>query len=96
MVKLIGSRVLVRVGEAAEKTASGIIIPDTKRGAADNTEGIVEAVGAAWDGEKAQPLNVKVGDTVYFSAANLYEIGDRDSAERRYIINYDDILGVVG
>lgn len=60
-VKPIGDRVLVKPAPAVEKTASGIIIPDTAKEKPQRGE--VVAVGK---GTKDEPLTLQVGDTVIY------------------------------
>ena len=57
----LADRVLVEAAAAEEKTASGLIIPDTAK--EKPQKGIVIAAGA---GKKDEPLTVKVGDTVLY------------------------------
>ena len=59
--KPLADRVLVEPAAAEEKTASGIIIPDTAK--EKPQKGTVVAVG---DGKKDEPLTVKVGDTILY------------------------------
>jgi chaperonin GroES len=61
-IKPLGDRVVVRATEAEEKTASGIIIPDTAK--EKPQEGTIVAVG---NGKKDEPMTVKEGDTVFFA-----------------------------
>lgn len=60
-IKPLGDRVLVEPAPAEEKTASGIIIPDTAK--EKPQRGTVVAVGA---GKKDEPITVKVGDSVLY------------------------------
>ena len=60
-IKPLADRVLVEAAAAEEKTASGIIIPDTAK--EKPQKGIVVAVG---NGKKDEPMTVKVGDTVLY------------------------------
>ena len=60
-VKPLADRVLVEPAAAEEKTAGGIIIPDTAK--EKPQKGKVVAKGA---GKKDEPLTVKVGDTVLY------------------------------
>jgi chaperonin GroES len=57
----IADRVLVKPAAAEEKTASGIIIPDTAK--EKPMKGEVVAVGT---GKKDEPMTVKVGNTVLY------------------------------
>lgn len=60
-IKPLGDRVLVEPAAAEEKTASGIIIPDTAK--EKPQRGTVVAVG---EGKKDEPITVKVGDQVLY------------------------------
>ena len=60
-LKPLADRVIVEVAAAEEKTASGIIIPDTAK--EKPQKGKVVAVGG---GKKDEPMTVKVGDSVLY------------------------------
>jgi chaperonin GroES len=60
-IKPLADRVLVEPAPAEEKTAAGIIIPDTAK--EKPQKGIVVAVGP---GKKDEPMTVKVGDNVLY------------------------------
>lgn len=60
-IKPLADRVLVEPAAAEEKTASGIIIPDTAK--EKPQKGEVVAIG---NGKKDEPLTVKVGDSVLY------------------------------
>lgn len=57
----LADRVLVEPAQAEEKTAAGIIIPDTAK--EKPQKGTVVAVGT---GKKDEPMTVKVGDVVLY------------------------------
>ncbi|HNR21022.1 MAG TPA: co-chaperone GroES [Bacteroidia bacterium] len=57
----LADRVIVEVAAAEEKTASGIIIPDTAK--EKPMKGKIVAVG---NGKKDEPMTVKVGDSVLY------------------------------
>ncbi|HNN56001.1 MAG: co-chaperone GroES [Novosphingobium sp.] len=87
-------RVLVRRVEAEEKTAGGIIIPDSAK--EKPAEGEVVAVGAgnkAEDG-KVTPLDVKAGDRVLFGKWSGTEV--KIDGEDLLIMKESDILGIIG
>ena len=87
-------RVLVRRIEAEEKTAGGIIIPDSAK--EKPAEGEVVAVGAgnkAEDG-KVTPLDVKAGDKVLFGKWSGTEV--KLDGEDLLIMKESDILGIIG
>jgi chaperonin GroES len=60
-IKPLADRVLVEPAPAEEKTAAGIIIPDTAK--EKPQKGVVVAVGP---GKKDEPMTVKVGDNVLY------------------------------
>ncbi|HPT03798.1 MAG TPA: co-chaperone GroES [Bacteroidales bacterium] len=60
-IKPLADRVLVEPAAAEQKTAGGIIIPDTAK--EKPQKGIVMAVG---NGKKDEPMTVKTGDTVLY------------------------------
>lgn len=60
-VKPLSDRVLIEPAAAEEKTAGGIIIPDTAK--EKPQRGVVVAVG---NGTKDEPMTVKAGDTVLY------------------------------
>ena len=59
--KILAGKILIKPSEAEEKTASGIIIPDTAK--EKPQQGKVVAVGK---GTKDESMTVKVGDTVLY------------------------------
>lgn len=68
-IKPLADRVLVEPAAAEEKTASGIIIPDTAK--EKPQKGQIIAIGS---GKKDEPLTVKVGDTVLYGKYSGTEI----------------------
>jgi chaperonin GroES len=86
-------RVVVRRIEAEEKTAGGIIIPDTAK--EKPQEGEVSAVGpgARDENGKVQALDVKVGDRILFGKWSGTEV--KLDGEELLIMKESDIMGVV-
>jgi Co-chaperonin GroES (HSP10) len=86
-------RVVVRRIEADQKSAGGIIIPDTAK--EKPSEGEVVAVGAGARNEKGEivALDVKVGDRVLFGKWSGTEV--RLDGEDLLIMKESDILGIV-
>ncbi len=87
-------RVLVRRIEAEEKTAGGIIIPDSAK--EKPSEGEIVAVGSgvrAEDG-KVTPLDVKAGDRVLFGKWSGTEV--KLDGEDLLIMKESDIMGIIG
>ena len=87
-------RVLVRRVEAEEKTAGGIIIPDSAK--EKPAEGQIVAVGSGTrsDDGKVTPLDVKEGDRVLFGKWSGTEV--TVAGEDLLIMKESDILGVIG
>ncbi|MDZ3830203.1 MAG: co-chaperone GroES [Sphingopyxis sp.] len=86
-------RVLVRRIEAEEKTAGGIIIPDTAK--EKPQEGEVVAVGEGTrddDGDRI-PLDVKAGDRILFGKWSGTEV--KVDGEELIIMKESDILGIL-
>jgi len=94
-IKPLGDRVLVKpVDDADEKTAGGIIIPDSAK--EKPQEGRVVALGTGKlddDGKKIE-FNVKEGDRVLYSKYGGTEV--KINGEAHLIMREDDILGIVG
>lgn len=86
-------RVLVRRIEADEKTAGGIIIPDSAQ--EKPSEGEVVAVGSGTKAEdgKVTPLDVSEGDRVLFGKWSGTEV--KVDGEDLLIMKEGDILGIV-
>ncbi|MEQ9488416.1 MAG: co-chaperone GroES [Alphaproteobacteria bacterium] len=87
-------RVLVRRLDAEEKTAGGIILPDTAQ--EKPMEGEVLAVGSGHKSEegKVTPLDVKKGDKVLFGKWSGTEI--KLDGKDLLIMKESDIMGVMG
>ena len=87
-------RILVEPAAAEEKTASGIIIPDT---AAEKPQtGKVVSAGPGIRGEdgKLQPLGVKTGDKVLFGKWSGTEV--KLDGDDLLIMKESDIMGILG
>lgn len=93
-IKPLADHVVIEPLKQEEKTASGIILPDTAE--KDRPEqGTVIAVGPGKKDEdgKVIPMDIKVGDTVLFTkyGPNEVKVGDKE-----YLIaKEDDILGIL-
>ena len=92
-LKPLADRVIVRQSEAEEKTASGIVLPDTAK--EKPTKGKVVAVGPGKfdDNGKRMELGVREGDTVYYGKYSGTDV--EVSGEKFVILRESDILGVL-
>ena len=86
-------RVLVRRVEAEEKTAGGIIIPDTAKEKPQEGEVIAVGAGTRDEAGKLVPLDVKAGDRILFGKWSGTEV--RLDGEDLLIMKESDILGIV-
>jgi chaperonin GroES len=87
-------RVLVRRIEAQEKTAGGIIIPDTAKEKPQEGEVVSVGTGARSDDGTVHPLEVKAGDKILFGKWSGTEV--KVDGEDLIIMKESDILGIVG
>lgn len=88
LLKPLADRVLIEPSPAEEKTASGIIIPDTAK--EKPLKGKIVAVGK---GKKDEPMTVKVGDTVIYGQYGGTEI--KLEGKTYLIMREADIYGIV-
>ena len=86
-------RVLVRRIEQEEKSAGGIIIPDTAKEKPMEGEVIAAGPGARGEDGKLNPLDVKVGDRVLFGKWSGTEI--KIDGEDLVVMKESDIMGIV-
>src|SRR4030095_10247391 len=87
-------RVLVRRVEAEEKSAGGIIIPDTAKEKPQEGEVVAVGAGAKSEEGKITPLDVKAGDKILFGKWSGTEV--KIDGEDLIIMKESDILGIVG
>ena len=86
-------RVLVCRIEAEEKTAGGIIIPDTAKEKPQEGEVVAAGAGAKAEDGSVTPLDVKVGDRILFGKWSGTEV--KIDGEDLLIMKESDVLGVV-
>ena len=86
-------RVLVRRIEGVEKTAGGIIIPDTAKEKPQEGEVIAAGAGTKSEEGKLTPLDVKAGDRILFGKWSGTEV--KVDGEDLLIMKESDILGII-
>ena len=86
-------RVLVRRIEGVEKTAGGIIIPDTAKEKPQEGEVIAAGSGLKSEEGKLTPLDVKAGDRILFGKWSGTEV--KIDGEDLLIMKESDILGII-
>lgn len=93
-IRPLGDKVIVKRVEAEEKTAGGIVLPDTAK--EKPKRGVVLAVGTGRlldDGTRSE-MQVKKNDEVIFTSYAGTEI--KVDGEELMIMDENDILGIVG
>lgn len=88
MLKPLADRVLIEAAPAEEKTASGIIIPDTAK--EKPLQGKVVAVGP---GKVDEPMTVKAGDSVLYGQYSGTEI--KLDGNTYLIMRESDVYGII-
>ena len=86
-------RVLIRRVESEEKTAGGIIIPDTAKEKPMEGEIVAAGPGARDETGKLVPLDVKAGDRILFGKWSGTEV--KLDGEELIIMKESDVMGVI-
>ncbi len=93
-IRPLGDKVVVQVMEAEEKTASGIILPDSAKKKPTEGKVIATGDGKVLDSGERHPLTVKPGDRVLFSKYGGTEV--TVEGEDYTILDEDQIYAVLG
>lgn len=91
-VRPLHDRILVRRMAEEEKTAGGIIIPDTAKEKPQRGEVVATGNGRITEDGKTLPLEVKAGDKVLFSKYSGTEL--KLDGKEYLMIREEDVLGV--
>ncbi|OIQ58480.1 10 kDa chaperonin [Moorella thermoacetica] len=91
--QLLGDRVLIKTLEAEEKTATGIVLPDTAKEKPQQGEVIAAGPGRMLDNGERVKMAVNAGDRVLYARYAGTELKDGDA--RYLILSERDILAVV-
>ena len=86
-------RVVVRRLESEEKTAGGIIIPDTAKEKPQEGEVVAVGPGARNDKGELTPMDVQAGDRILFGKWSGTEV--KIDGEELLIMKESDIMGVI-
>lgn len=93
MLKPLGDRVVIRVLEQEEKTASGIFLPNTAKEKPSQGEVVAVGPGKLQDDGKRVALDVKVGDKIIFSKYAGTEV--KFEGTKYLIVSERDILAII-
>ena len=91
--KPLHDRVLIEVLDSSEKTAGGIIIPDTAQEKPMEGEVLEVGSGARDETGKLVPLDVKKGDKILFGKWSGTEV--KMNGEDYLIMKESDIMGII-
>ena len=86
-------RVLIEVLDSSEKTAGGIIIPDTAQEKPMEGEVLEVGSGSRNENGKLEPLDVKKGDKILFGKWSGTEV--KMNGEEYLIMKESDIMGII-
>ncbi|HON39426.1 MAG: co-chaperone GroES [Desulfomonilia bacterium] len=92
-IRPLQDRIIVQRVEEEQKTAGGIIIPDTAKEKPQIGKVIAAGKGKKTEDGKVLPMDVKKGDKVLFSKYSGSEV--KMDGEEYLIMREDDILGIV-
>ena len=92
-VKPLDDRILVKQSQAEEKTAGGIVLPDTAKEKPQRGSVIAVGPGKLLDSGKRGEMSLKKGDEVYYGKYSGTEI--KIDNEEYVILRESDVLAVV-
>ena len=92
-LKPLGDRLIVRAIEEEEKTASGLVLPDTAKEKPQKGEVLAVGDGKIDDNGSRVPLDVAAGDTVLYSKYGGTEI--KVDGEDLLVLRESDVLAKV-
>ncbi len=92
-LKPLSDRVVVKVLEAEEKTASGIVLPDKAKEKPQEGEVMAVGTGKVLENGNRTEMDVKVGDKVIFSRYAGTEV--KVKGDEYLILRQDDILALI-
>jgi chaperonin GroES len=94
-VKPIGDRLVVRRQEASEKTAGGIVLPDSAKNKSQRGKVLAVGPGKMLKDGTRRGLQVKEGDTVLFTAWAGDEYKEGRGGDNILIMREEDVLAVI-
>jgi chaperonin GroES len=92
LIQPLGEKVVVKPGPEEEKTATGIVLPDTAKKKPQEGEVVAVGSGKLLDNGQRAPVQVKVGDTVIYSKYGGTEV--QVEGTDYMILDEDSILAV--
>ena len=89
----LSDRLIVKALTAEEKTAGGIVLPDTAKEKPQQGEVIAAGPGKILDNGTTAEMDVKVGDRVYYGKYSGTEV--KLNGQELVVLRQDDVLGIV-
>jgi chaperonin GroES len=93
VLKPLGDRIIAQALVAQEKTAGGIILPDTAKEKPQEAKVIAVGPGALLDTGKRAAMDVKAGDKIIYGKYGGTEM--KIDGEEYVILRQDDVLAIV-
>lgn len=94
MLKPLGDRVVIELVESEEKTASGIVLPDTAKEKPQEGKVVAVGTGRVLENGERVALEVAQGDKIIFSKYAGTEV--KYEGTEYLILRESDILAVIG
>src|SRR5205807_9561147 len=95
-LKPLGDRIIVRREASEEKTAGGIVLPDTAKNKPQRGKVLAVGPGKLLKDGSRRSLQVKEGDTVLFTTWAGDEFKEQRSKDEILVMREEDILAVLG
>ena len=94
MLKPLGDRIIIELVESEEKTASGIVLPDSAKEKPQEGKVIAVGTGRVLDNGERVALEVSVDDRIIFSKYAGTEV--KYEGTEYLVVRENDILAVIG
>ncbi|TCP19731.1 chaperonin GroES [Scopulibacillus darangshiensis] len=94
MLKPLDDRIIIETVEKEEKTASGIVLPDSAKEKPQEGRIVAVGTGRVTDGGERIALDVSEGDHVIFSKYAGTEV--KYEGKEYLILRQDDVLAIIG
>ncbi|MGJ9385842.1 co-chaperone GroES [Salipaludibacillus neizhouensis] len=94
MLKPLGDRIVIELSEQEEKTASGIVLPDSAKEKPQEGKVIAVGTGRVTDNGERIDLEVKTGDSIIFSKYSGTEV--KYEGSEYLILRESDVLAIIG
>jgi chaperonin GroES len=91
----LGDRIVIRRQEAEEKTAGGILLPDSAKNKPQRGKVLATGPGRLLKDGSRKPLQVKEGDTVLFTSWAGDEFKENRTRDNVLLMREEDVLAVL-